>query len=52
MVALLPAAEGERAVTLLQGHGVHAWVCGEVTEPDGSGPAGGSVRLTGRHPGW
>jgi phosphoribosylformylglycinamidine cyclo-ligase len=52
MVALLPAAEGERAVTLLQGHGVPAWVCGEVTEPDASGPAGGSVRLTGKHPGW
>jgi phosphoribosylformylglycinamidine cyclo-ligase len=52
MVALVPAAEGERAVTLLQGHGVPAWVCGEVTEPDGSGPTGGGVRLTGNHPGW
>ena len=52
MVALLPAAEAERAVALLNGHGVPAWVCGEVTEPDGSGPAGGSVQLTGSHPGW
>ena len=52
MVALLPAAEADRAVSLLHGHGLRAWVCGEVSEPDASGAVGGSVRLTGRHPGW
>jgi phosphoribosylformylglycinamidine cyclo-ligase len=54
MVALLPAAEAERAVTLLEGHGVRSWVCGEVrpADPAPGAPAGGSVTLTGSHPGW
>jgi phosphoribosylformylglycinamidine cyclo-ligase len=52
MVAVLPAAEADRAVSLLEGHSLRAWVCGEVTEPRASGAAGGRVRLTGHHPGW
>ena len=54
MVALLPATEADRAVTLLEGHGVRAWVCGEVrsADPAAGAPAGGSVTLTGSHPGW
>jgi phosphoribosylformylglycinamidine cyclo-ligase len=49
MVALLPAGEVDQAVEVLHGHGVRAWVAGEVTA-DGEG--GGRVSLTGRHPGW
>ncbi len=54
MVALLPPAEAERAVTLLEGHGVRAWVCGEVRPADAAAgaPPGGSVTLSGSHPGW
>ena len=54
MVAVTAAADAERAVTLLQGHGLRAWVCGEVAAA-GAGPAGtagGTVALTGSHPGW
>ncbi len=32
MVALLPADAADTAVALLQGHGLSAWVCGEVAE--------------------
>ncbi len=53
MVALLPATAADTAVALLQGHGLSAWVCGEVAEavsaPD---RLPGSVTLRGRHPGW
>ena len=54
MVALLPAAEVDRAVALLEGHGLSAWACGEIREASGAvgEPAGGSARLTGTHPGW
>ena len=51
MVALLPAEDVDRAVALLEGHGVDAWVCGGVELGSGA-TAGGSVRLTGQHPGW
>jgi phosphoribosylformylglycinamidine cyclo-ligase len=56
MVAVTAASEADRAVSLLAGHGLEAWVCGEV-HPSGasSGSAGaspGSVTLTGAHPGW
>jgi phosphoribosylformylglycinamidine cyclo-ligase len=54
MVAVLPPDEADRAVALLAEHGLSAWVCGEVAAA-GSGPgaaAGGSVTLTGSHPGW
>ena len=50
MVALTAPDDADKAVALLAGHGIDAWVCGEVTEPDGA--AGGSVTLRGRHPGW
>ena len=47
MVALIDPADVDTAITLLDGHGIRAWVAGEVgTEP------GGAVRLTGQHPGW
>ncbi len=47
MVALLDPEDADTAVTLLAGHGVRAWVAGEVTtEP------GGRVELVGQHPGW
>ena len=55
MVAVTAAADADRAVTLLQGHGLDAWVCGEISAAaDGSagGAAGGTVTLTGAHPGW
>lgn len=47
MVALLDPESVDTAVTLLAGHGVDAWVAGEVfAEP------GGRVELVGQHPGW
>ena len=54
MVAVLPPDEVDRAIGLLAERGLSAWVCGEVSGA-GSGagaPAGGSVTLTGSHPGW
>jgi phosphoribosylformylglycinamidine cyclo-ligase len=51
MVAVTRAQDAERAVTLLGGHGVPAWVCGEVVAATGAA-RGGSVALTGTHPGW
>jgi phosphoribosylformylglycinamidine cyclo-ligase len=51
MVALTSAEDADRAVALLEGHGIDAWVTGEVRTADGA-EAGGSVTLTGRHPGW
>jgi phosphoribosylformylglycinamidine cyclo-ligase len=50
MVALVDPADADRAVALLQGHGLTAWVCGEVRAAAAGG--GGSVTLHGRHPGW
>ncbi len=54
MVSLTAAEDADRAISLLAGHGVDAWVCGEVTEASGAleGAAGGSVTLRGQHPGW
>jgi phosphoribosylformylglycinamidine cyclo-ligase len=59
MVAVVAPQDADRAVTLLNGHGLEAWVCGEVTPVTtasapgaGSGATGGTVRLTGAHPGW
>jgi phosphoribosylformylglycinamidine cyclo-ligase len=48
MVALTAAEDAERALTLLDGHGVRAWVAGHV----GTGRDGVTVSLTGSHPGW
>jgi phosphoribosylformylglycinamidine cyclo-ligase len=47
MVAVVPAADVDPALALLDGHGVRAWVCGEV-----DAGAGGTVTLRGQHPGW
>jgi phosphoribosylformylglycinamidine cyclo-ligase len=54
MVALVDPEDADRAVTLLQGHGLRAWVCGEVAPATGAlGDArGGSVSLRGQYPGW
>ena len=49
MVALLPAAEVDRAVATLDRFGVHAWVAGEVRLDE---VGGGEVRLTGQYAGW
>jgi len=47
MVAVVPAADVDAALALLDGHGVRSWVCGEVGHGDG-----GTVALRGQHPGW
>jgi phosphoribosylformylglycinamidine cyclo-ligase len=62
MVAVTAAADADRAVALLQGHGLDAWVVGEVSAAGGTAgktagntagsAAGGTVTLTGAHPGW
>ena len=54
MVSLTDPDDADRAIALLGGHGVDAWVCGEVTAAPGgaAGPDAGSVTLTGQHPGW
>jgi phosphoribosylformylglycinamidine cyclo-ligase len=44
MVAIVAAADADRALELLAGRGVPAWVAGEITAGTGS------VRLTGQHP--
>jgi phosphoribosylformylglycinamidine cyclo-ligase len=54
MVALVDPADADAAVSLLAGHGIAAWVCGEVAEHTGAlaGATPGSVTLHGAHPGW
>ncbi len=54
MVAVVAAEHADAAVSLLEGHGVRAWACGEVAAATGDpgSPAGGSATLHGRHPGW
>jgi phosphoribosylformylglycinamidine cyclo-ligase len=54
MVAVTAAEDAERAVTILAGHGLSAWVCGEVAPAGGAAATapGGSVALVGSHPGW
>ena len=53
MVAVTSAADADRAVALLRGHGLDAWVCGEVAAATGvTATAGGTVTLSGAHPGW
>jgi phosphoribosylformylglycinamidine cyclo-ligase len=54
MVAVTRAEDADRAITLLGGHGVTAWVCGELVAATGAVGAapGGSVTLEGAHPGW
>ena len=50
MVAIVDPADADTAIALLDGHGVTAWVCGEVSAAGAA--AGGSVSLHGQHPGW
>jgi phosphoribosylformylglycinamidine cyclo-ligase len=50
MVALLPPDDVDEAVRVLAEHDIRAWPAGEVRQA-GDAP-GGSVRLTGQHPGW
>jgi phosphoribosylformylglycinamidine cyclo-ligase len=53
MVALVDPADADAAVSLLAGHGVEAWVAGQVVAADeAAGAAPGSVTLHGQHPGW
>ncbi len=54
MVSLTTPDDADRAIALLDGHGIEAWVCGEVAEAAGAveSAGGGSVTLTGQHPGW
>jgi phosphoribosylformylglycinamidine cyclo-ligase len=54
MVAVTSGTDADRAVALLRGHGIEAWVCGEIREATGApgDVPGGSVVLEGRHPGW
>jgi phosphoribosylformylglycinamidine cyclo-ligase len=54
MVALTAAADVDRARSLLAGHGVDSWVCGEIGEATGAAgaSAGGTVTMRGSHPGW
>lgn len=54
MVALTAPGDADRAISLLAGHGVDAWVCGQVAHLAGAREhtVGGSVTLTGQHPGW
>jgi phosphoribosylformylglycinamidine cyclo-ligase len=49
MVAVLPEESVDRAVELLSGRGLHAWVCGKVLATEKTAP--GAVSLSGQHPG-
>jgi phosphoribosylformylglycinamidine cyclo-ligase len=51
MVAVTDPADVDRAVSLLEGHGLRAWPAGRVSAASEDRP-GGSVTLVGRHPGW
>ena len=53
MVAVTTAEAADRAVALLGGHGVPAWVCGEitaVTDTTTTTTTGGTARVRGDHP--
>jgi len=54
MVSMTAPNDADRAIALLAGHGIHAWVCGEVGLASDAPrvSAGGSVTMTGQHPGW
>lgn len=52
MLALTDPDDADRAIALLEGHGVDAWVCGEVTEAATAAADGDRVVVSGRHPGW
>jgi len=51
MVAMVASEDADAALSVLAGHGVDAWVCGEIAAHDPAGTAApGSVTLTGTHP--
>ena len=58
MIAVVSAADAERALALLSERGVPAWVCGNVRarqdgeagDAEAKGGAGGAVRVVGEHP--
>ncbi|HEU4811199.1 MAG TPA: phosphoribosylformylglycinamidine cyclo-ligase [Nocardioides sp.] len=53
MVALTPPEDIDTAIEVLAGHGIRAWVAGEVTaDTSATGDLGGRVNLVGQHPGW
>jgi phosphoribosylformylglycinamidine cyclo-ligase len=53
MVALTAPEDIDTAIEVLAGHGVRAWVAGEVTSDRSvTGADGGRVVLEGQHPGW
>ncbi|MCW2766705.1 MAG: purM [Nocardioides sp.] len=53
MVALTAPDDVDRAIEVLAGFGIRAWVAGAVGVDSSAGGAdGGKVRLTGQHPGW
>jgi phosphoribosylformylglycinamidine cyclo-ligase len=53
MVALTAPDDVDRAIEVLDGFGIRAWVAGEVgVDASAGGSDGGKVRLTGQHPGW
>jgi phosphoribosylformylglycinamidine cyclo-ligase len=47
MVAALPADDVDRAVAVLAGHGVRAWVCGSVAAAPGEGARDATGSATG-----
>ena len=49
MVALTAAEDIDASIEVLAGHGIRAWVAGEVRRDDSQG---GRVLMTGQHPGW
>ena len=49
MVALTPPEDVDKAVSVLAGYGIRAWVAGEVSADEDNG---GRVVLDGQHPGW
>ena len=54
MVAVTAPEDVDRARSLLEGHGVHSWVCGEISAAGGAAGdvPGGTVTMRGTHPGW
>ncbi len=58
MIAVVSAADAERALALLSERGVPAWVCaevrarqeGETGDAEAKGGSGGAVRVVGEHP--
>jgi phosphoribosylformylglycinamidine cyclo-ligase len=50
MVAVLDGEDAERAIAVLAGHGVAAWLAGEVTTAGEKDR--GRVELVGSYPGW